>query len=264
MDNDCNGATDEGFDADGDGVASCFDNCLATPNPDQADGDADHCGNACDQAPVDPLVQTHAVGDTLGVTRAGTTAVLDWSAEALAGPFNVYRGRVRPEGAFAYDHYCATLGVAATTATDGYNPLPGDAFYYLITRVGACGESRPGVDSAGAAIPLSDACPSTGTDVDTDGVEEVLDNCPGLNNPSQDDADADYRGDVCDNCPAASNPDQSNLDTDTLGDACDPDMDGDGVPNVDDNCPRAANPGQQDGDGDGTGDACDPTPLPLP
>ncbi|NOZ67765.1 MAG: hypothetical protein GXP46_00620 [Deferribacteres bacterium] len=31
LDNDCNGQTDEGFDADGDGVADCFDNCPGTP-----------------------------------------------------------------------------------------------------------------------------------------------------------------------------------------------------------------------------------------
>jgi hypothetical protein len=37
-----------GADADGDGVPDSADNCLFTPNPDQADSDHDGYGNACD------------------------------------------------------------------------------------------------------------------------------------------------------------------------------------------------------------------------
>ncbi|MFZ4857121.1 MAG: MopE-related protein [Desulfuromonadaceae bacterium] len=40
VDNNCNGYTDEGFDADGDGVADCFDNCKYVKNPAQANSDA--------------------------------------------------------------------------------------------------------------------------------------------------------------------------------------------------------------------------------
>jgi MYXO-CTERM domain-containing protein len=38
-----------GSDLDGDGVRDTDDNCVATANPDQADGDGDTVGDACDQ-----------------------------------------------------------------------------------------------------------------------------------------------------------------------------------------------------------------------
>ena len=62
LDNNCDGATDEGFadldldgvadcedtDKDGDGVADDLDNCPSTANDDQADLDQDGFGDACD------------------------------------------------------------------------------------------------------------------------------------------------------------------------------------------------------------------------
>ncbi|MBK7427321.1 MAG: T9SS type A sorting domain-containing protein [Saprospiraceae bacterium] len=38
-------------DADGDGMADCIDNCIESPNPDQADSDCDTLGDACDLCP---------------------------------------------------------------------------------------------------------------------------------------------------------------------------------------------------------------------
>jgi len=48
VDDNGDGNTDEGFDADAGGVADCIDNCPADPNPDQADQDGDGVGDVCD------------------------------------------------------------------------------------------------------------------------------------------------------------------------------------------------------------------------
>jgi hypothetical protein len=71
-------------------------------------------------------------------------------------------------------------------------------------------------------------------DIDCDGVEDAVDNCPDRFNPTQADSDGDLEGDRCDS-----------------------DKDGDSVENDLDNCPRASNVAQDDSDGDTVGDACD-------
>ncbi|MBM4352776.1 MAG: hypothetical protein FJ109_03120 [Deltaproteobacteria bacterium] len=90
IDDDCNGATDEGFpdfdkdleadcvdlDDDGDGVPDALDNCPMVPNKDQANKDGDGAGDACDEdadgdgtpdtgdcAPLDPLISPDAQED---------------------------------------------------------------------------------------------------------------------------------------------------------------------------------------------------------
>jgi len=52
IDNDCDGAIDNGPDADGDTVADFCDNCPQDANPTQANGDSDGFGDACDNCPV--------------------------------------------------------------------------------------------------------------------------------------------------------------------------------------------------------------------
>ncbi len=73
---------------------------------------------------------------------------------------------------------------------------------------------------------------------------------------------------VLDNCPSVYNPGQEDFDSDSIGDSCDTctDTDGDGYGNPgysantcsDDNCPDTSNADQTDFDGDGIGDVCDP------
>ena len=117
-------------------------------------------------------------------------------------------------------------------------------------------------------------------DRDGDLVPDGQDNCPGVNNPGQENSDGDAYGDICqpppaqdsdsdddsvldgqDNCPNVANPGQQDSDGDGIGDACDSlddnDSDMDGIVDAQDNCPTVANPGQQDADMDGVGDACD-------
>jgi hypothetical protein len=54
-------------DTDGDGVPNKSDNCLTTPNADQADTDGDGLGDACDNCPTNADVnQTDSDGDGFG------------------------------------------------------------------------------------------------------------------------------------------------------------------------------------------------------
>jgi C1A family cysteine protease len=124
-------------------------------------------------------------------------------------------------------------------------------------------------------------------DSDGDGIPDILDNCPSIANPGQEDTekrlscvqadinsqacvpvpDPDGVGDACDNCPSAYNPDQKDSDKDGIGDACDncpfvynpsqENSDSDGFGDACDNCPTVYNPDQADADNDGLGNACD-------
>jgi Thrombospondin type 3 repeat len=114
--------------------------------------------------------------------------------------------------------------------------------------------------------------PDAGGDRDGDGINDEIDNCPGVDSVDQLDTDADGIGDVCDpdldgdgvddrsdNCQSVANSDQTDFDKDTVGDACDADRDGDAILNAADNCPDLANPNQQDLDNDKKGKGCDTT-----
>ena len=61
----------------------------------------------------------------------------------------------------------------------------------------------------------------TTMDFDSDGTNDIIDNCPTTPNPNQNDADGDGVGDACDNCPSSFNQDQADTDSDSIGDACD-------------------------------------------
>ncbi len=119
---------------------------------------------------------------------------------------------------------------------------------------------------------------------DNDTIQDSLDNCPFVYNPSQQDTDKDGRGDACDldvdgdgvpqqicfsdicspldNCPAVPNATQLDSDHDGLGNACEThpfDGDGDGFIDLKDNCPLVPNHDQKDSNANGIGDACEAT-----
>lgn len=61
-----------------------------------------------------------------------------------------------------------------------------------------------------------------GGDLDEDGIEDLLDNCPDVANPKQENTDEDFDGDICDNCPDVTNLEQLDFDQDGIGNLCDP------------------------------------------
>jgi hypothetical protein len=216
-------------DDDNDGLPDSSDNCPAAANGGQTDGDSDGMGDLCDRCPADPLNDLDLdglcggadcaptdpdngpaaiVGDNLRITGFSGSAVIYLTPEEGQGPFNAYRGMHKRGIAPAYNHTCT--GEIATNGSieDSLVPLPGSFFYYLVTRIG-CEESPAGHDSEGRGIPNEHPCPVTHDDPDSDGTPEVIDTCPGLYDPLQEDFDSDTHGDACDNCPAVFNPDQT-------------------------------------------------------
>ncbi|PLX26776.1 hypothetical protein C0583_05770 [Candidatus Parcubacteria bacterium] len=77
-------------------------------------------------------------------------------------------------------------------------------------------------------------------------------------NPAYRESDIDNDGitDLLDNCVQAPNADQEDIDKNGRGDICE-DFDRDGILNYQDNCPDQPNRNQLDQDGDGIGDSCD-------
>ncbi|RAL21835.1 hypothetical protein DL240_12595 [Lujinxingia litoralis] len=135
-------------------------------------------------------------------------------------------------------------------------------FYALPHNSGLGVVGRP--DDAPSQIEVRelywDCFPQANTiDTDTDGVGDLLDNCPDVANPAQDDLDGDGNGDACD---IDKDGDQITNDADRLTipgeNGAEPqvidlsaDADNDGTPDLEDD----------DRDGDGIPDSQDPFPL---
>tara|TARA_A100001015_G_scaffold260965_1_gene306097 strand:+ start:2322 stop:3482 length:1161 start_codon:yes stop_codon:yes gene_type:complete len=114
-----------------------------------------------------------------------------------------------------------------------------------INRIGYQSRSGQAFSSGKTvSVTLQKNNPRFPKDFDGDGLNNRVDNCPFVSNPSQKDTDTDRVGNQCDNAPQTKNVRQSDLDRDGVGD-------------IIDNCKLIANPKQSDRDDDGYGDACD-------
>lgn len=222
-------------DQDEDGIADDVDNCIDTPNPDQANADGDPLGDACDNCVEDSNDdQDDADGD--GAGDACDVCVDDPDPDQLDGD---------SDGVGDACDICPSEADADQVDGDG-------------DGVGDACDNCVAIDNAEQG------------DFDGDEVGDACDVCPQDADPDQLDGDGDGFGDACDVCPEIEDPTQSDFDEDGVGDRCDvcikdvdpgqEDGDSDGVGDACDICPEDADPDQVDRDEDGLGDACDNCP----
>ncbi len=228
---------------------------------------------------------------TLRVSYAGDEGPASYYTEVFSHPFGLfvtYPGEVVGDLP-AREVFSRPFGLYVTYPGDAEEPLFNEAVSQpLSVYVTYPGSADEPTFNEGRSLPITVYvfCGDVGEggDLDSDGVDDCVDNCPEDANSDQADVDDDGVGNVCDNCPNHENPGQEDSDGDGIGDACegmdaDEDEDGvldyldncvgvynpeqadedeDGVGDLCDNCPQDDNPGQADlGDGDGVGDACD-------
>ena len=217
-------------DRDGDGRPDATDNCIYTPNADQADGDGDHVGDACDACPATTDGAIEWIGSSTPKTDTFGCSVSQYCpCDGPRGTLRTWKGRRR---FLACERRASKRFRQRRLISAGEQKI-----LSALAHASRCGldRGRPG-DMDGDGIP--DDGDRSGVVGDHPCASKVVTNCD-------------------DNCPRRRNRKQLDADGDLRGDRCDPDRDGDGVPNDRDNCPNVKNEGQEDGDHDGVGDACD-------
>ncbi len=145
IDDNCNSQIDEGFDADGDGIADCIDNCPVISNPDQADTDGDGKGDACEDISISggaynfPQTTAYKASFSMDITKAA----------ALTGWLKYYYAKRRMNFVSAVITGISVSGNTATISGTGkVNNINGYTFTATIT------DNAP--DSFGITIRKSD------------------------------------------------------------------------------------------------------------
>jgi subtilisin family serine protease len=143
-DNNCDGQVDEGFDPDHDGLASCFDDCPADPNPGQEDFDHDGQGDICD------------LDDGYIDMRLDDSQTVRFQQEAGWPVFDLYRANLRDlhdanhDGAADGYGTCLAENLAGPTFDDDAMPAVGQGFMYMVRGRNGSLESSLGSASNGA------------------------------------------------------------------------------------------------------------------
>jgi len=232
---DCDGIADKSdalVDSDADGIGDAVDTCVSVSNPSQSDFDHDGTGDACDsEADGDgvpnasdncPTKSNPAVGgvqadlDHDGVGDACDDTDFDGVLDDADNcPHKKNLDQANFDGdAFGdacdrdadNDGYCLPLGLATGTPAGGC-PAGSDNCYLVPNPT----QVDTDHDSYGDAC---DVCPkdvNTGSDLDTDGIDNACD-------PDDDD---DGVADASDNCPNIKNPLQTDWNGNGIGGACD-------------------------------------------
>jgi hypothetical protein len=100
-------------------------------NPDQADCDGDHVGDACD--PESPVPD-----EILGV-EFKTKQMLTWDGAFVSK--NIYRGSVMSGAPWEYNHeLIGTVSSFGSTFVDSTVPVSQEVLYYLVVGFNGCGE----------------------------------------------------------------------------------------------------------------------------
>lgn len=262
-----------GKDSDADGIGDAKDNCILTPNHNQADSDNDGIGDACkDDFDNDGILND---GDGSGsftdnLCTSGQTSTADKCDDNCPFVPNGLDagGQVTPKT------QANNFGSAAGDACDDtdQDSVLDDTDNCPLIRNADQADNDDDTLQPGATTPGGDACDP---DDDNDGILDDGD-------PSGDNICGDGITSNCDdNCQFAPNASQANTDApaDNFGDACDTDADNDGIlndgdnsgiigdklcsngetTNCDDNCITTPNSNQANnfGAARGLGDVCD-------
>lgn len=146
-------------DADGDGIDDCADNCALIPNLDQGDGDGDGTGDSCDCAPSDDrLTDLPSVMNL----RFTSSSMLEWDPitdpTGATSTYDLIRGFTSglPVGSGAGET-CFASSITSPSLEVPEDPAPGEAYYFVVRGVNACGYGFYGFDSSSVAR-TSSAC----------------------------------------------------------------------------------------------------------